>query len=212
MTGTKARLRLWGMRAGLTFVVAAVLLFAVASAGAVMCQSRATGEHVAAQTDYVRTMDTKSACMFELTGFTQKVTSRTGSFESAISGGDMGFDQVTAAKVTGIYRDTLSFMHNTGCASNSAVCNGAGCGDANVTPAYSEALFSSAAMGDNLNVQTAGAVGTAFTGQAYITGTGSGKITAGSLDMTNTTTQHFSQSIRASGHDITAGMAFSFTR
>lgn len=181
--------------------VLVVLLVGVVSAG-VLCDSAAVGDNVNVVTDYTEMVDT--GCTQSQSAYSAMMAGG-GGYDSSMDAGN-GFAHITQAAVNGMFRDGMSTIQQS--CDTTKPCAGY---SPQGTCTYSQAMFGTHTVGKSV-IQSAGYIGTGFSGQAYVTGTGSSRIHAGAIDQTDTSELTFKQNVRSSGFNHTAWMSFDWVR
>ena len=177
--------------------VLVVLLVGVVSAG-VSCDSAAEGDGMYVATDYTEMVG--GCALQSQTAYSAMVTGG-GAYQSSMAAGN-GFAHITQASLNGMFRNGMSTVRAQ-CDSDTA-CNGC---DTSNGCTYSQAMFGTRATGNTV-IQSTGYVGNGMSGESFITGTGTSKITAGSMDVTKFSESTFSHSIRSTGFSIKNRMKF----
>lgn len=178
--------------------VLVVLLVGVGSAG-FTCDSAATGDGVNVNTEY---SDTASQSM---TAYTAMMASKAGAYQSSQVGSSGAFAHATTATVDGFYKDGMATVQQEVSGNSCGACGESTEGK------YSQAMFSTKTTG-KATIQSGGYVGTGMYGTSYVTGTGSSRITAGSMDITKYKETTYSHSVKASGSGYTNWMSFDWQK
>ena len=200
MTYSKVWFRRWGAGAGSVLIIG-LLLVAPGMAG-VLCDSVAVGDNVNVVTDYTEMVDT--GCTQSQSAYSAMMAGG-GGYDSSMDAGN-GFAHITQAAVNGMFRDGMSTIQQP--CDTTKPCAGS---SPQGTCTYSQAMFGTHTVGKSV-IQSAGYIGTGFSGQAYVTGTGSSRIHAGAIDQTDTSELTFKQNVRSSGFNHTAWMSFDWIR
>jgi hypothetical protein len=175
----------------------------------VSCQSMVMGDRISASVDYEQNAVNIDTCASIQSVYSSRLVSRSGDYQSIVSGSSSGLTQATAANINGMYRDSLSTMQVTGVCEEGCE----NCGDEVGAVTYVKSQFATSSIGSALGVQTIGTSNlNEMTGQALITGSGTSSITASSLDMSTISSDSFAQRVQAGGSNVTAGMIFSWVR